>query len=82
MASSPGTSPTLFGEGRRASPYHGRSPAEELVMIIVLDGVHSGFKLRSEPSYKLSALRAVPWLAEQALGSIVVVVHDENKLVM
>ena len=35
MASSPGTSPTLFGEGRRASPYHGRSPAEELVMIRV-----------------------------------------------
>eukprot|EP00965_Chrysotila_dentata_P111038 3670017-Pleurochrysis_carterae.AAC.1 len=36
-----------------------------------------GFRLRSETSYKLSALRAVPWLAKQlTLGSVVVVVHD------
>eukprot|EP00965_Chrysotila_dentata_P146948 4851406-Pleurochrysis_carterae.AAC.1 len=33
IASSSGASPTLFGEGRRVSPDHGRSPAEALVVI-------------------------------------------------
>eukprot|EP00965_Chrysotila_dentata_P074482 2459916-Pleurochrysis_carterae.AAC.1 len=31
-------------------------------------------------SYKLSALRAVPWLAEQALESAVAAVHDNNQV--
>eukprot|EP00965_Chrysotila_dentata_P038901 1292808-Pleurochrysis_carterae.AAC.1 len=44
-----------------------------------MDGAQSSFKLRSKTSYKLSASRAIPWLAEQALGSVVVVVHDDEQ---
>eukprot|EP00965_Chrysotila_dentata_P042947 1426292-Pleurochrysis_carterae.AAC.1 len=48
--------------------------------ILVLNGVQSGFKLRSKTSYKLSALRPVPWFAEQALGSVVkIVVYDDEQ---
>eukprot|EP00965_Chrysotila_dentata_P240900 6203985-Pleurochrysis_carterae.AAC.1 len=30
-------------------------------------------------SYKLSALRAIPWLAKQAHGSVIVVVHNDEQ---
>eukprot|EP00965_Chrysotila_dentata_P259766 6213673-Pleurochrysis_carterae.AAC.1 len=49
--------------------------------ILVLDGVQSGFKLQTEQSVlqtQLLASAAVPWFADQALGSIVVVILDDK----
>eukprot|EP00965_Chrysotila_dentata_P163913 5411624-Pleurochrysis_carterae.AAC.1 len=46
-----------------------------------MDSVQSSFRMQSRTSYKLSALLAIPWLVEQALGSIVVVVHENDEKV-
>eukprot|EP00965_Chrysotila_dentata_P167739 5539170-Pleurochrysis_carterae.AAC.1 len=60
-----------------------RSTGQQVVVqrcMLVLDGVQSGgFELRSETSYKFGPLRAFPWVADQVLGSVVAVVHNDKQ---